>query len=130
MKFNSFFLIAFKKRFPNYLRDELEAHYDAEMDALFDMSEVRRELQTRLASLIVEREQNEKLQQRFERIEKQLRHHHSPTMVAAGDDGNVSEDNEDSDDNEQVVDLDNNYAAQRSSDINKNNKNKKSSSKK
>jgi uncharacterized membrane protein YgcG len=73
MKFNSFFLMSLIKRFPNYLREELDKVYRGEMSEVFDMTEARRELTVRREHLLAEVEANGRLQQRFDAIAQQLR---------------------------------------------------------
>jgi hypothetical protein len=73
MKFNSFFLMSLIKRFPNYLREELDKVYRGEMSEVFDMTKARCELTLRREHLLAEVEANGRLQQRFDAIAQQLR---------------------------------------------------------
>lgn len=84
MKFNSFFLMSFVKRFPLYLREELDKVYRGEMSEVFDMTEARRELSLRREQLLAEADANNRLQQRFDAIAQQLRKASSSASSAAG----------------------------------------------
>lgn len=110
MKFNSFFLMSFVKRFPNYLREELDKVYRGEMSEVFDMTEARRELTLRREQLLAEADANNRLQQRFDAIAQQLRKASSSSATtsasgggdgrggdAVGADGTTGESSEDED---------------------------------
>jgi hypothetical protein len=73
MKFNCFFLMPFVDEFPFYLRQELDRVYEGDMGHLFDISELKQALKRRRDDLIAECKANQRLQDKFDVIDTQMR---------------------------------------------------------
>ena len=72
LKFNCFFLMPIIDEFPGVLREELERAYAEELDAVFNVAQVRTHLEHRQSHLDAELEQVKRLQAKFAAIHSTL----------------------------------------------------------
>ncbi len=75
-KFNCYFLLPFVEDFHKYLRTELQKVYEGEGESLghvFDLTAARRSLQQRRQDLMSECQANIQLQDKFDKVTKQMR---------------------------------------------------------